>query len=52
MYLAPTAYQWRQGDLLKPEVLDPSTVEEDVIYETAAACPTQAIVVEQVQDPS
>lgn len=52
VYLAPTAYQWRQGDLLKPEVLDPSTVEEDVIYETAAACPTQAIVVEQVQDPS
>lgn len=47
LYIAPTAFQWRQGDLLKPELLDPSTVEDDVILEAAAACPTQAITIEE-----
>lgn len=46
--LAPSAFQWRQGDFLKPELLDPSSVDEDVLRETAAACPTQAIVLEEV----
>lgn len=45
--LAPSAFQWRQGDFLKPELADPSTVDEDTLREVAAACPTQAIVVEQ-----
>lgn len=45
--LAPSAFQWRQGDFQKPELLDPSTVEEDVLREVAAACPTQAIVIEE-----
>lgn len=46
--LAPTAFQWRQGDFLKPEVLDAATVDEDVLREVAAACPTRAIVLEEV----
>ncbi len=46
--LAPYAFLWRQGDFLKPELLDPSTVDEDVLREVAAACPTRAIVLEQV----
>jgi ferredoxin len=46
--LAPTAFQWRKGDLLKPEVLDATTVDEDTLREVAAACPTQAIVIETV----
>lgn len=45
--LAPTAFAWRQGDFLKPEQLDPSTVDEDVLREVVAACPTQAIVLEE-----
>ncbi|MCJ7781067.1 MAG: ferredoxin [Acidimicrobiia bacterium] len=48
--LAPSALQWRQGDFLKPELLDPSTVDEDVLREVAAACPTRAIVLEQVME--
>lgn len=48
--LAPSAFQWRKGDFLKPELLDPSTVDEDVLREVAAACPTQAIVLEDVFD--
>lgn len=49
--LAPSAFQWRQGDFLKPELLDPSSVDEDVLREVAAACPTKAIVLEEVLDP-
>lgn len=46
--LAPSAFQWRQGDFLKPELVDPNTVDEDLLREVAAACPTQAIVLEEV----
>jgi len=50
LVLAPSAFRWRQGDFLKPELLDPTTVDEDVLREVAAACPTQAIVLEEVFD--
>jgi ferredoxin len=46
--LAPSAFQWRQGDFLKPELLDAATVDEDVLREVAASCPTRAIVLEEV----
>jgi ferredoxin len=48
--LAPSAFHWRHGDFLKPELLDETTVDEDVLREVAAACPTQAIVLETVID--
>jgi ferredoxin len=48
LVLAPSAFRWRQGDFRKPELLDPTTVDEDVLREVAAACPTQAIVLEDV----
>ena len=50
--IAPSAFQWRQGDFLKPELLDPDTVDEDVLREVVAACPTRAIVLEQEFSPS
>jgi ferredoxin len=46
--LAPSAFQWRKGDFLKPELADPSTVGEDTLREVATACPTQAIILEDV----
>lgn len=46
--LAPSAFQWRKGDFLKPELLDVTTVDEDTVREVAATCPTQAIVLEDV----
>jgi ferredoxin len=46
--LAPSAFRWRQGDFQKPELLDVTTVDDDVLREVAAACPTQAIVLEAV----
>lgn len=48
--IAPSAFQWRKGDFLKPELLDITTVDEDVLREVAAACPTQAIVIEDAVD--
>ncbi|MFQ5524244.1 MAG: ferredoxin [Acidimicrobiia bacterium] len=45
--LAPSVFRWRQGDFMKPELADESTVDVDVLREVAAACPTQAIVVEE-----
>ena len=50
--LAPTAFQWRKGDFLKPEVLDLSTVDDDTLREIVIACPTQALVLEEVIDPT
>ena len=50
LFIAPSAYRWREGDFLKPELLDPSTVDEDILRESAAACPTQAIVVEEIEE--
>ena len=50
--LAPSAFRWRQGDFLKPELSAPETVDEDTLREVAAACPTSAIVVENVADGS
>jgi ferredoxin len=48
--LAPSAFQWRKGDFLKPETTDITTVDEDTLREVAAACPTKAIVLEEVTD--
>lgn len=50
LYLAPTAFRWRDGQLLKAELADPDTVEDDVLRMAAASCPTQAIVLEEDDD--
>jgi class 3 adenylate cyclase len=52
IYLAPTAFVWEKGSDFhgKAEVLDPTSVEEERIFEAALACPTQAIEVEEVDD--
>lgn len=46
--LAPSAFQWRRGDFLKPELVDETTVDDDTLREIVAACPTQAIVLEDL----
>ena len=52
IFLAPTAFKWRVGEFLKADVLDPETVEEDVLRDAAASCPTQAIIIEDSDDPA
>lgn len=52
IFLAPTAFKWRQGEFLKADVLDPETVEEEILIDAIASCPTQAIEVEITDDPA
>jgi class 3 adenylate cyclase len=48
--LAPTAFDWMEGDLAKAEVLPTGSVEEELLREAALSCPTQAIEIEEVEE--
>jgi class 3 adenylate cyclase len=48
--IAPTAFDWVEGDFSKAEVLEVTTVEEEQLREAALSCPTQAIVIEVVDE--
>jgi len=48
--LAPTAFDWLKGDFGKAEVLDPESVEEELLRDAAFACPTAAITIEDVAE--
>ena len=48
--LAPTAFGWHEGDFAKADVVEPSTVDEELLRTAALACPTGAIEVEEVAD--
>jgi class 3 adenylate cyclase len=48
--IAPTAFDWHQGDFGKAEVIDVTAVEEELLREAALACPTQAIVIDEVEE--
>src|SRR5919197_2318049 len=48
--IAPTAFDWVEGDYGKAEVLEVTTVEEEQLREAALSCPTQAIVIEEVDE--
>lgn len=45
--LAPTAFGWYRNELHKATLLDPSSVDEDLMREVAYACPTQAIILDE-----
>ena len=48
--IAPTAFDWHEGDFAKAGVIDPASVEDELLREAALACPTGAIVVEEVEE--
>jgi class 3 adenylate cyclase len=48
--IAPTAFDWHEGDFGKAGVIGADSVEEEVLREAALACPTQAIVIEEVAE--
>jgi class 3 adenylate cyclase len=48
--LAPTAFDWLAGDFGKAEVVDPESVEDEVFRAAAFACPTAAVIVEEVTE--
>jgi class 3 adenylate cyclase len=48
--IAPTAFDWHKGDLLKADVVDTESIEDELLREAAFACPTQAIEIEEVSE--
>ena len=48
--IAPTAFDWLKGDFGKADVLDPDSVDDVELREAAFACPTAAIVIEDVAE--
>ena len=48
--LAPTAFDWLNGELLKSGIVDPTTVDDELLRLAAFSCPTAAIVIEEVED--
>jgi class 3 adenylate cyclase len=48
--IAPTAFDWHKGDLLKADIVDTESIDEELLREAAFACPTQAIVIEEVSE--
>ena len=48
--IAPTAFDWKEGDYAKADVIDSTTVEEEVLREAALSCPTMAIEIEEVDE--
>ena len=48
--LAPTAFDWLKGEYFKASLVDPTSVDEDTLREAVLSCPTQAIVLEDVEE--
>jgi class 3 adenylate cyclase len=48
--IAPTAFDWLKGDFGKADIIDVDSVEDAVLREAAFACPTAAIVIEDVAE--
>lgn len=48
--LAPTAFDWLAGDYGKSDVVGPGSVDEEVLRAAAFACPTAAIILEDVAE--
>lgn len=48
--IAPTAFDWLEGDFIKADVIDAQSVDEELLRTAALACPTGAVEVEEVAD--
>jgi class 3 adenylate cyclase len=48
--LAPTAFDWLANEMLKAAVVDPVSVDEELLRTAAVSCPTQAIIIEEVEE--
>ena len=48
--IAPTAFDWLKGEYFKVDTVDVSSVEEELLRVAVLSCPTQAIIIEDVEE--
>ena len=48
--IAPTAFDWLPGQFGKADLVDETSVDEELLREAALSCPTQAIVIEEFEE--
>ena len=48
--IAPTAFDWLQGEFLKADVVDTDSIDDEQLRTAAFSCPTAAIIVEEVEE--
>lgn len=48
--LAPTAFGWDPEEIGKAALVDPASVEDELLREAVAACPTTALVIEETDE--
>jgi class 3 adenylate cyclase len=48
--IAPTAFDWLPGEFGKAEIVDTSSVDEEFLREAMLSCPTQAIIMEELDE--
>jgi class 3 adenylate cyclase len=48
--IAPTAFDWLKGEYFKAALVDVTSVDEETLREAALSCPTQAILLEEVEE--
>ena len=48
--LAPTVFDWLEGNFGKADVVDPTSVDEELLRDAASSCPTQAIIIEESEE--
>jgi class 3 adenylate cyclase len=48
--IAPTAFDWLKGEFFKVAVVDPTSVDDELLRIAVLSCPTQAIVIDEVEE--
>ena len=48
--IAPTAFGWLEGDFAKVDVVEPTSIDEELLRDAVLSCPTQAIELEEQED--
>ena len=48
--IAPTAFDWLKGEFFKVDTVDTTSVDDELLRVAVLSCPTQAIVIEDVEE--
>ena len=48
--IAPTAFDWLKGEFFKVDAVDVTSVEDELLRIAVLSCPTQAIIIEDVDE--